>query len=129
MRIGVDLGGTKIEAVALADDGSERGRKRVATPKADYDGTVGALAGLVRDLEGSERASVGIGIPGTISPRSGLVKNANSTWIIGKPLDKDVGRALGREVRIANDANCFAVSEANDGAGKGAHVVFGVIIG
>ena len=131
MRIGVDLGGTKIEAVALDDDGRELARRRVATPVGDYEGTVRAVAGLVEGLESplGRRGSVGVGIPGTISPATGLVKNANSTVLIGRPLDKDLAIALARPVRIANDANCFALSEAADGAGAGATVVFGVILG
>ncbi len=131
MRIGVDLGGTKIEAIALADDGRELARKRVATPRHDYDATLGAIAAVVGALEAETggRGSVGVGMPGTLSPASGLVKNANSTWLIGRPIDRDLERALGREVRCANDANCFALSEATDGAGAGARVVFGVILG
>jgi fructokinase len=135
-RIGIDLGGTKIEIVALDGAGVEYARKRVGTPR-DYQGTLDALLGLVDSVEeqleeaGAARgsASVGIGIPGTISPVTGLVKNANSTWLIGHPLDKDLERVLGRAVRVANDANCFALSEAADGAGAGVDVVFGVIIG
>ncbi len=131
MRLGVDLGGTKIEAVALAADGSEIWRRRVATPKGDYDGTVRAVAGLVRAAEADlgETGTVGVGMPGALSPATGLIKNANSTWLIGRPLDRDLGQALDREVRLANDANCFALSEAVDGAGAGAAVVFGVILG
>lgn len=133
IRIGIDLGGTKIEGVALGPDGAERARLRVPTPRHDYDGTVRAVADLVETLEataGADRpATVGIGIPGTISRRTGLVKNANSTWLIGHPFDRDVAARIGRPVRIENDANCFAVSEATDGAGAGAHTVFGVIVG
>jgi len=131
VRIGVDLGGTKIEAIALADDGRELARKRVATPRHDYDATLGAIAAVVGALEAETgwRGSVGVVMPGTLSPASGLVKNANSTWLIGRPIDRDLERALGREVRCANDANCFALSEATDGAGAGARVVFGVILG
>ena len=131
MRIGIDLGGTKIEGVALAADGRELARIRVATPSEDYPATVGAVAHLVAALEreAGPARSVGIGIPGTVSPATGLVKNANSTWIIGKALDRDLETALGRPVRLANDANCFAVSEAVDGAAAGAGVVFGVILG
>lgn len=131
MRIGIDLGGTKVEAMALDDDGRERARLRLPTPRGDYRGTLAAVAELVADIErrtGPAR-SVGVGIPGTISPASGMVKNANATWLIGKPLGRDLEAALGRPVRIANDANCFAVSEAVDGAAKGAEVVFGVILG
>jgi len=131
LRIGVDLGGTKIEALAIAADGAELARERVATPKGDYAGTVEAIRGLVLRLELGlgERATVGVGIPGTLDVDTGLVKNANSTCLIGHPLDKDLGKALGREVRLANDANCMAVSEASDGAAAGFHMVFGVIVG
>lgn len=138
MRIGIDLGGTKIEGIAL-DGSAEIARLRVDTPRDDYPATVEAVATLVEALEQragdvrsvskASRGSVGVGIPGTLSPATGLVKNANSVWLIGKPLLADLEQRLGREVRIANDANCFAVSEAADGAGAGAEVVFGVIIG
>ena len=130
IRIGVDLGGTKIEALAMDDDGRECGRVRTATPRHDYDGTIATIVELVRRLEQQHgTASVGVGIPGIVSPATGLVKNANSTWLIGKPFDQDLARALGRPVRVANDANCFALSEAADGAAAGAAVVFGVILG
>jgi fructokinase len=131
LRVGIDLGGTKIEGVALAADGREVGRRRVATPGGDYDATLAAIVGLVAELESAAgaRASVGIGIPGTISPASGLIKNANSTCLIGHALDKDLEGRLGRPVRLANDADCFALSEASDGAGAGARSVFGVILG
>jgi fructokinase len=131
MRIGIDLGGTKIEGVALAGDGAERHRVRVPTPTGDYDATIAVVCDVVADLEREARATctVGVGIPGTISPATGLVKNANSTWLIGRPLDRDLARALGRPVRLANDANCFALSEAVDGAAAGARIVFGVILG
>jgi fructokinase len=131
MRIGIDLGGTKVEAVALARDGSERFRRRVATPTGNYDATVRAIADLVRaaDAATGVKASVGIGIPGTVSPATGLIKNANSTCLIGKPLDKDIAAAVGRPVRLANDADCFTLSEASDGAAAGAPIVFGVILG
>jgi fructokinase len=138
MRIGIDLGGTKIEGVALADDGREAARRRVATPRDDYDGTLSAIAALVSDLERAARAggtrqkdrvTIGVGIPGAISGKTGLVKNANSTWLNGRPLDRDLQARLPHPVRVANDANCFALSEAADGAGAGARVVFGVIIG
>lgn len=130
MRIGIDLGGTKIEGIAL-DGSREAARLRVETPRNDYAGTVDAVVAMVLALEEQARArgSIGIGIPGTISPSTGLVKNANSVWLIGRPLRHDLERRLEREVRIANDANCFAVSEATDGAGAGADVVFGVIVG
>jgi fructokinase len=130
MRIGIDLGGTKIEGIAL--DGSEEvARLRIDTPRDDYGATVDAVAAVVSALEkrAGTRGSVGVGIPGTQSPGTGLVKNANSVWLIGRPLQADLQAVLGREVRIANDANCFAVSEAVDGAGAGAEVVFGVIVG
>ena len=126
LRIGVDLGGTKIEAIALDASGREVFRKRVPTPKGDYEGTLRQIKLLV---ETAGDGTVGIGIPGTLSSATGLVKNANSTWLIGKPLKEDLQRLLSREVRIENDANCFALSEAVDGAGKGAEVVFGVILG
>ena len=131
MRIGIDWGGTKIEGLALAEDGRELGRRRVSTPKGDYEGCVRAIVGVVGELgkTAGRTGTVGIGIPGAISPQTGLVMNANSTWNIGRPLDKDLEEALGREVRVENDANCFAVSEAVDGAGAGAGVVWGVIIG
>jgi fructokinase len=125
MRIGVDLGGTKIEAIAL-DGQREVLRKRVATPRGDYAATIAAVAALVSE---AGHGTVGVGIPGALSRVTGLVKNANSTWLIGKPLRQDLERALGREVRLENDANCFALSEAVDGAGQGAAVVFGVILG
>ena len=126
VRIGIDLGGTKVEALALDAAGAEVFRKRVPTPRGDYGGTISTVAGLVRD---AGEGTVGIGIPGALSRRTGRVKNANSTWLNGQPLKEDLERALGRPVRIENDANCFALSEAVDGAGKGARVVFGVILG
>lgn len=130
MRIGVDVGGTKIEIVALDERGGERFRRRVATPRGDYAATVQAIADLVLEAERVVGpATVGVGIPGAISPATGLVKNANSTWLIGQRLQEDLDRALGRHVSIANDANCFALSEAVDGAGAGADVVFAVIVG
>ena len=131
MRIGVDFGGTKIEAIAIDRDGVERCRRRIETPRQDYDASVRAVASLVAAVErdAGERGTVGVGIPGAISPATGVVKNANSTWLIGRPLHLDLERAIGRPVRVANDANCFALSEAVDGAGAGAPVVFGVIIG
>ena len=132
MRIGIDLGGTKVEGILLTDDGREVARRRVPTPRGDYGATLGTLADLVASLEeagGTTVPRVGVGMPGVLSPATGLVKNANSTWLIGQPLDKDLAAALGRPVRIENDANCFAVSEATDGAGARAAVVFGVILG
>ena len=125
LRIGVDLGGTKIEAIALAGS-REVFRRRIPTPRGSYEATLAAVAALVRE---AGDGSVGVGIPGALSPATGLVKNANSTWLIGKPLQADLERLLGREVRLENDANCFALSEATDGAGQGAGVVFGVILG
>jgi fructokinase len=131
MRIGVDLGGTKIEALAMDDTGKELGRRRVPTPRGSYDATLEAIAGLVAALERElgRRGSVGIGMPGTISPATGLVKNANSTWLNGRRFAEDLTGRLGRSLRFANDANCFALSEAVDGAAAGAGAVFGVIIG
>lgn len=131
IRIGVDLGGTKTEAIALAASGEELARRRVATPAGDYDATLRTIRDLVAGLESETAASgtVGLGIPGTVSPKTGLVKNANSTWLIGRPFDSDVATALGRPVRLANDADCFALSEATDGAGAGFATVFGVILG
>jgi len=131
MRIGIDLGGTKIEAIALDDNGKECFRKRISSPQGSYQNTLNALINLVNETETTTQtiATVGIGIPGMISPQTGLVKNANSTWLIGQPLKHDLELSLKREVRIENDANCFVVSEATDGAAKNADVVFGVIIG
>lgn len=130
MRMGVDLGGTKIEIVALAEDGAEIFRKRIPTPR-NYPDTVQVIVSLVADAEAEtgQTGSVGVGIPGVVSPFTGLVKNSNSTWINGHPLDQDLSKVLHREVRVANDANCFAVSEAVDGAAAGKRVVFGGIIG
>lgn len=131
MRIGVDLGGTKIEIAALDDAGNLVLRERNASPTGDYNATVRAICNLVVAAEAKlgRTCTVGVGIPGAISPATGLVKNANSTWINGKPLDRDLSAAMNREVRLANDANCFALSEATDGAGQGKRVVFGVILG
>ncbi len=131
MRIGVDLGGTKTELIALADDGTVRLRRRMPTPAGDYAATVALIAAMVAQAEAelATRASVGIGTPGSVSPVSGLMRNANSTCLNGRPLKQDLEAALGREIRIANDANCFALSEAVDGAGQGGAVVFGVILG
>ncbi len=131
MRIGVDLGGTKIEVIALDESGCETFRKRVPTPQGDYEATVSAIAALVKETHQrlNTTSRVGIGIPGAISSHNHKVKNANSTCLIGKPLKSDIEMAIGQEVRISNDANCFTVSEAVDGAAAGATVVFGVIIG
>lgn len=131
IRIGVDLGGTKIEAIALDAAGETLARRRVATPADDYTAIIKAVATLVRDIESNigRRGVVGVGAPGAISTHTGLVKNSNTAVVNGKPLDVDLAQALGRPVRVANDANCFALSEAIDGAGRGAGVVFGVILG
>lgn len=131
MRIGVDLGGTKTELIAIDDDGAVRLRRRAPTPAGDYAATVALIAGMVTQAERElgVRASVGIGTPGSQSPVDGRMRNANSTCLNGQPLKQDVEAALGRTVRLANDANCFALSEAVDGAGRGADVVFGVILG
>jgi fructokinase len=151
MRIGIDVGGTKIEGLALADDGRELARHRVAAPRGSYDDTIRAIVDLVTLVElnanracldeaasaaprhaataSQARATVGVAIPGAISPATGLIKNANSTWLIGHALDRDLAHALDRPVRLANDANCFTLSEATDGAAAGAAIVFGVIIG
>ena len=131
LRFGVDLGGTKIEIIALGPDGRERLRRRVATPKEDYDAILGAVASLVRDAEAElgGTGSVGIGTPGSISRASGLLRGSNSICLNGKPIRADLEARLGRKVQITNDANCFALSEATDGGGAGADVVFGVILG
>ena len=130
MRIGIDLGGTKIEAIALSPAGQEITRLRVTTPR-DYAASLDAIVALVAELERAAGAAgtVGVGIPGTVVPRTGLVKNANSTWLNGRPLERDLEGRLGRPVRVMNDANCFALSEATDGVAAGAQVVFGVILG
>jgi fructokinase len=130
MRIGIDVGGTKIEGIAL-DGSREVARVRVETPRDDYVSTIAAIASLIADLErdARTRGTVGVGIPGTLAADSGLVKNANSVWLLGRSLKADLERALDREVRVANDANCFVASEAADGAAAGADVVFGVIVG
>src|SRR5216683_3738040 len=131
VRVGVDLGGTKIEFLAMDSQGRELHRRRASTPRFDYDATVRAVSAGVEEIEKELgcKATVGVGIPGTISCLTGLVKNANSTWLNGKPFDRDLSNALKREVRCANDANCLAVSEATDGAGAGKHVVFAAILG
>ena len=136
LRIGIDLGGTKIEGLALSRDGAEVVRQRIKTPK-DYQQTLLAIEGLVSYLEEEASAatgnaglgSVGVGIPGTLSPATRVVKNSNSTWLNGHAFDKDLEAIMGRPIRVMNDANCFALSEATDGAGMGASVVFGVILG
>ncbi|MDO4698791.1 MAG: fructokinase [Pasteurellaceae bacterium] len=131
MRIGIDLGGTKIEVIALSDHGDELFRKRIPTPRGSYPDTLHAIKSLVDDAEAAtqQTGTVGIGIPGTISPFTSKVKNANSVWLNGQPLDRDLADLLQRPVRIANDANCMAVSEATDGAGKGKNVVLALILG
>ena len=131
LRLGIDLGGSKIEIIALDQAGGPLLRRRIATPQNDYLGTLMAVAGLVESVEAElgQRGSVGIGIPGAESAESGLIKNANSTCLIGQPLRRDLRALLQREIRLANDANCFALSEATDGAAAGAQIVFGVILG
>jgi fructokinase len=131
MRIGIDLGGTKIEALAIDDRGTELARHRVDTPRDDYEATIKAIIALVHRMEAEtgNTGTVGAGIPGTISRVTGRVKNANSTWLNGQPFHTDLTAALGREVRVANDANCLAVSEATDGAAAGVRFVYGVILG
>ncbi|MGE5153578.1 MAG: ROK family protein [Bdellovibrio bacteriovorus] len=131
MRIGVDLGGTKIEAIALDPTGACLARRRVPAPRDDYQATLAAVAGLVAALESETgcQGSVGIGTPGALSPFNGRLRNSNSVWLNDRPIDRDLARLLGRPVRIANDADCFALSEATDGAGEEARCCFGVIIG
>lgn len=131
-RLGIDLGGTKIEVAVVAPDGKFLFRQRCPTPQHDYGGTISAIAALVDQAVHEQpncARGLGVAIPGTLSPATGLVKNANSTWLNGRPFDRDLATALARPVRVANDANCFALSEAHDGAGAGARVVFGVIAG
>jgi len=131
VRIGIDWGGTKIEALAMDEEGQELRRVRIPTPRHDYEGSVRATAELVASIERDvgPTGPIGIGIPGTIVPATGLVKNANSTWLNGKPFEKDLSVAMGRDVRCVNDANCLAVSEAVDGAAAGHAVVFAAILG
>jgi fructokinase len=131
MRLGIDLGGTKIEAIALDDDGAILARRRVATPCGDYPAILDAVGDLVASIEREtgQRGSVGVASPGAISKKTGMIKNSNSTGLNGKPLDRDLAKRLGREIRLENDANCFALSEAVDGAAADARVVFGVILG
>src|SRR5580658_8308008 len=131
LRIGIDVGGTKIEGAVIDESGTVRLRRRTSSPAGDYRATIAAIVAIIGDIERDlgVTASVGIGIPGTISPATGLVKNANSTWLIGNPLQRDLEMALARPVRLANDANCFALSEATDGAAAGVETVFGVILG
>jgi fructokinase len=131
LRIGIDLGGTKIEGIVIDASGACHARARVPTPRGDYEGTLDAIVHLVarleKDVDGTCR--VGVGMPGSVSPATGLIKNANSTWLIGRPFDRDLADRLGRPILVANDADCFALSEASDGAAAGAATVFGVIIG
>lgn len=131
VSIGIDLGGTKIEAIALDAKGHERARRRIPTPKDGYEAVLAAIADLVRQVEAEAGGadSIGIGTPGSPSPRTGLIRNSNSQWLNGRPVMDDLERLLGRPLRIANDADCFALSEATDGAGAGANIVFGVILG
>ncbi|MCE9523563.1 MAG: ROK family protein [Alphaproteobacteria bacterium] len=131
MRVGIDLGGTKIEIAALDAGGKFALRERRASPVGDYGATLRTIRDSVIAAESKlgQTCSIGIGIPGTLSPTTGLIKNANSTWLNGKPFDRDLANVLARDVRLANDANCFALSEATDGAGKGQRTVFGVILG
>ena len=131
MRIGIDVGGTKIEAIALDELGRALDRRRIAAPRGHYERTIDAVRDMVAGLERDygRRGTVGVCMPGALSSATGLVKNANSTWLIGQPFDRDLAAALGRPVRVMNDANCFALSEAVDGAAAGASVVFGVILG
>jgi fructokinase len=131
LRLGIDLGGTKIAGIVLDRDGAARAQARAATPRGDYPATLAAIAALVARLEAEAggACSVGIGMPGAVSARSGLVKNANSTWLNGRPFETDLAAALGRPVRVENDANCLAVSEAVDGAAAGADVVWAIILG
>lgn len=132
MRLGLDYGGTKIEGVVLGPDGAERARARVPTPRDDYDGGIRVIAALTDQLEaqaGGRIETVGIGVPGSVDRATGRISKGNSTWLHGRDLRGDLTEALGRPVKIANDANCFALSEAVDGGGEGAAVVFGVIIG
>jgi len=131
IRLGIDLGGTKIEIIALAQDGRELLRRRIATPKEDYRAILDAIAALVHEVEAElgSTGTIGIGTPGSISRATGMLRGSNSVCLNGKPIRADLEASLGREVRITNDANCFALSEATDGAGAGAEVVFGVILG
>jgi fructokinase len=131
MRIGIDLGGSKIEAIALAPDGTVLDRRRLATPQGDYRGIMQVIGDLIGGLEQEvgRPGTIGVGTPGSLSPRTGLMRNSNSTVLNGKPFDRDLSEFLCRPIRIANDANCFALSEAIDGAAAGAMTVFGVILG
>jgi fructokinase len=131
LRIGLDLGGSKIEGILLSREATELAHYRIATPREDYAATIAAIVDLrARLMQGTTSdASIGVAVPGSISPHTGLMQNANSTWLNGRPLDRDLEAALATRVRLANDANCFALSEASDGAAENAHTVFGVILG
>jgi fructokinase len=131
LRIGIDLGGTKIEGAAVDGSGAVLLRRRIATPRGSYPATLEAIVALIGEVEEAigETASIGVGMPGAISPITGVVKNANSTWLIGRPLQQDLETRLGRPIRLANDANCFALSEATDGAAAAVKTVFGAILG
>ena len=131
LRIGLDLGGSKIEGILMSAGAKELARYRVATPRNDYAATIAAIVNLAaRLMQGIPTSTrIGIGVPGSISPLTGLMQNANSTWLNGRPFDRDLALALATPVRLANDANCFALSEAIDGAGENARIVFGVILG
>lgn len=131
LRAGIDLGGTKIASVVLDRQGNVRAESRVPAPRGDYAATIGSIVSLVGEVERAAggQGSIGIGMPGSLSPRTGHVQNANSVWLNGMPLQRDIEAALGRPVRLANDANCFALSEAMDGAGAGARSLFAVILG
>jgi fructokinase len=131
MLVGVDWGGTKIEVVALDEDGTELARVRAGTPRSDYDACLALISTLVAEVEQTtgRHGTIGVGLPGSLDPRTGIAKGASSTWLNGRPAETDLVRVLGREVRTSNDADCFAVSEAVDGAGAGHRVVFGVILG
>lgn len=131
LKIGIDLGGTKISAVVMSKDNTVLKQLRIPSPQGSYEKTMQALIQVINELEStlSHKAQIGIGLPGSISPKTGLIQNANSTWLIGKPLDKDLMQAMDREIRFANDADCFALSEATDGAAAGKQNVFGVIVG
>lgn len=132
MRLGIDFGGTKIEGIMLDRDGAELARKRIPTPRHDYDASIGAIHNLVLDLErqaGVTAARIGIGVPGAVDREDGRVRGGNATWMTDRDLGADLAAALGRPVKLANDANCFVLSEARDGAGAGAEVVFGAVLG
>ena len=131
LRIGIDLGGSKVEGLLMSSDGSELARYRVPTPRDDYGRTIGAIVDLRnRLLQGiPDETPIGVAVPGSISPSTGVMQNANSTWLNDRPLALDLASAVGKPVQIANDANCFALSEAIDGSAKDARIVFGVILG